>query len=107
MDLVVNLLGNQDAARFSHGLKSGSEVYALSQQITVFDHNVAQMNADPKAQLSFWSALAAGKLRLDLKRALDSFDNRGKFCDQTFARRVGDSSLVPFDELRKDASGCS
>jgi hypothetical protein len=41
LDLIVNLLGDQDAAGLGHGLKSRGEVDALTQQIVAVDHHVA------------------------------------------------------------------
>ena len=102
MDLIVYLLGDQDAAGVGHGLEPRGEVDALAQQIVAVDHHIAEMNADPEAQGAARVRAVASKFTLHLDRALHGLDDRGELRDQPVARRVDDPAEVTVDEFGED-----
>lgn len=103
LHLIVNLLGDQDAARLGHGLKARGEVDARTQQIVAVDHHIAEMDADPEVQRGFRGRVGITKFALHLDRALDGFDDRGELRNQPVARRVGDAAVVTFNKLGESA----
>lgn len=97
MDLIVYLLGDQDAARFGHGLKPCGEINALTQKVVSIDHHIAQMDADSKAQRAFLVGAVAAEFALHLDCALDGLDDRGEFRDQTVAGCIDNPAVVTID----------
>jgi hypothetical protein len=61
------------------------------------------MDADPEAQCAAWVTAAHTKFALHLDPALDGLDDRGELRDQSVSRRVGDPTVVTFDEFGEDA----
>ena len=57
------------------------------------------MDADPKVQRAAGRLTAAVEFALDLDRALDGLNDRGKLGDQAVAGGVGDPSVMAFDQL--------
>src|SRR5215469_16324105 len=47
--LAIDILGDVDATRLGDALQARRHVDAVAQQIVAFDHNVPNMDADPKS----------------------------------------------------------
>src|SRR5262245_14779515 len=80
--LCVVLCGarDQDAARFSDGLKSRCNVDALAVKVAAFDHDVAETDTDTENDMSAFGLVAAGGPHSLLKfdRASHSVDRAGE-----------------------------
>ena len=104
--LIVDLLGQQNSARFRHTLKSGGQVDALAKQIFAIHHHIPQVNANAEVERSFGIVLQVAQLALHLNCALHSLNHRRKFRDQTIACGICDPAVMAGDEFFEYGARC-
>ena len=90
----------------ANACKAGRDVDAVSEDVALLHHDVADIDADakPHAPILDQRLIRLGKVALDLDGALHSAKDAGKFGEHAVAGRSADAAAVPRDQRVDDAS---
>jgi hypothetical protein len=82
-------------------LEPGRDIYAVSENIVVLDHDIADIDADPEAHPPpLWLAFIGPlKFRLDFGCTAYCIEHAREFGKHAVAGGVGDAAPMPGDEL--------
>ena len=64
LHLIENGLGDEDSAFLGHALDAACDVYAVTQQVVPSDHDIRQMDPDPKLQADRGGGVRSAQLAL-------------------------------------------
>ena len=103
-DMVAHAAWNADAAGLGQPFEACRDVDAVAEDVAVLHHDVADIDADAKAQPArFVERLVGnGELLLDVDRALDGGEDAGEFGQHAVAGRSDDTAAVLGDQLVRD-----
>ena len=103
MHLVVDHCRNRDATRIGKSFEAGSDVDAITVNVSVLDDDVAEIDADSElnALCVRDAGIVLGHTLLHCHRAGDGFDNAGKLDKEAVSGGLDNATLVNGD-LRID-----
>src|SRR5271166_1161193 len=86
-------------------LEPGGDVHAIAKKVTVLDHDIADIDADPEAHPASFRFICVCllKSRLDLDRTTHCIENASEFGEYAIARRIRDPTSMTGDEFVDEA----
>jgi len=99
-NLVVDAAGDADAAGLGGGLEARGDIDAVAEKVLVLHHNVAEIDADAKADLARGRQLVIEGAQggLNIGGAADGFDGAGKFGEDGVTGGVEDAAAMQDDQ---------
>ena len=100
-DLIVDRAGDADPARLRHALQARRDVDPVAEQIVAADHDVAEVDADPKPHAARFGKVGVPSLDLLLDRsgAAHRLDRARELGHHAVAGGGEDPAVVPPDQL--------
>jgi hypothetical protein len=101
--MVVNAARDADAARLGQPLETHRDIDAVAEDVAVFHHDIADIDADAKPHTALFAEglVGLGKITLDLNGALYGSNDAGEFGENAVTGRAADAAAV----LRDDRVG--
>jgi hypothetical protein len=104
--LPIGVVGHANSARFGSALQPSGSIDAVAKKVAALDHDVADMNTDPKVDLPVGrqSCIGSRKSGLCLDCALYGVYGTTEFGQYTVPSGIGNSTPVGADQAIKDNS---
>jgi hypothetical protein len=101
LDLIEGAARDQEAAGLGQGFEAGGDVDAVAEQVVPVDHDVAEVDADPKLDPSRARPpdVDLGDRRLDLERRPDRLDGACELRDRAVAGAAEHAAAMAGDQL--------
>jgi hypothetical protein len=99
--MIVHTSRNADLAALDQSLKPGSDIHAVTEDVAFFEHDVADIDANPEEHLSpvRLTGVRTCKRLLDLDRTMNRVKHACEFCEHTIAGCVRDPASMSPDQL--------
>jgi hypothetical protein len=99
-DVIVDRARDADPARLGQTFQAGGDVDAVAQDVTVFDNDIAQVDADAErdAPVRSLRRLALGDGFLDRYRAFDGVDRARELDQRAVAHQLHDATAMLRDQ---------
>jgi len=99
--VIVHAPRNADLATPDQSLEPGSDIHAITEDVAFFEHDVADIDANPEEHLSpvRLTGVRTCKRLLDLDRTMNRVKHAREFCEHTIAGCVRDPASMSPDQL--------
>ena len=103
-DAVADTAAHADATRVGQGLEPCSHVHAVTEDVAVLDHDVADIDADAEQHPARLRQLVVGRgdLPLDLYGTADGIDDASELSEHAVACGIGNPAVEADDQLVGD-----
>jgi len=99
--VIMHAPRNADLATSDQSLEPSSDIHAITEDVAFFEHDVADIDADPEEHLSpvRLTGVRTCKRLLDLDRTMNRVKHAREFCEHTIAGCVRDPASMSSDQL--------
>ena len=103
-DAVADTAAHADATRVGQGLEPCSHVHAVTEDVAVLDHDVANIDADAEQHPARLRQLVVGRgdLPLDLYGTADGIDDASELGEHAVACGIGNPAVEADDQVVGD-----